>query len=119
LRCDDIAMARNSSERKRCQATRVTMEEAMRLAFMALALLSVAASCSSRTGSPTGNTPASGSARPAVSESQARKELSDHGYGSVFNLHPSGDSWAGSAVDSDGKPIIFQVNENGVAVVAP
>jgi hypothetical protein len=66
-------------------------------------------SSSGATGSPTG----------AMSEAQARQDLSNQGYSNVSDMHQSGNDWMGSAIDSSGKPVNFDVDEQGVIVIIP
>jgi hypothetical protein len=64
---------------------------------------------SGATASPTGR----------MSESQARQDLNNHGYSNVSDMHRSGNDWMGSAIDSSGKPVNFDVDEQGVIVIIP
>jgi hypothetical protein len=89
------------------------------LAVAALVLVFALPACSSRMSASGSNTAASGSSTPAMDESQVRKDLSDHGYSNVSNLHRMPDTWAGSAVDNSGKPVNLDVDEYGVILVAP
>ena len=59
----------------------------------------------------------SSTARAPLSESQIRDGLSDHGYSNISNLHKAGNDWTGSAVDSTGKPVVFDVDDYGVIVI--
>jgi len=61
----------------------------------------------------------SGSSTPRMSESQVRQDLSDHGYSNVSGLHPSDNDWTGSATDSSGTPLNFDVDPQGVIVIIP
>ena len=54
-----------------------------------------------------------------MSEAQAREDLGNHGYSNVSDMHRSGNDWMGSAIDSSGKPVNFDVDEQGVIVIIP
>jgi hypothetical protein len=69
--------------------------------------------------SDSGSSGTTGSSARSMSESQVRRDLSDHGYGNVSSLHQSGNDWMGSATDSSGKPVNFDVDDQGVIVIIP
>ncbi len=98
----------------------------------AVMLLAGLAACSSRGGGQsggaqpsygsTGSATAPGTATSGTSvmnEAQARQNLSDHGYSNVANLHRAGDDWVGTAIDSSGKPVNFDINPAGNIVIMP
>ncbi len=59
------------------------------------------------------------SGAPSLSEAEVRQSLGDHGYGNVANLHRSGDDWLGTATDSSGQPVNFDMNPSGILVIMP
>jgi hypothetical protein len=99
------------------------------LPAMAAAVLLIASSgCSSwRSGSSTrsgdsGSSTQSGAAASptrTMSEPQVRQDLNNHGYSNVSGLRQSGSDWTGTAVDGSGKPVNFDVDEQGVIVIIP
>jgi hypothetical protein len=62
---------------------------------------------------------ATGSSTRSMNESQVRRDLSDHGYNNVSSLHQSGSDWVGSATDTTGQPVNFDVDDQGVIVIIP
>ncbi len=108
---------------------RLKTEGSMRPPVMAAAVILIALSgCSSwRSGSSnwsgaSGSSTQSGatsSPTHAMSESQVRQDLGEHGYSNVSGLHRSGNDWTGAAVDSSGQPVNFDVDEQGVIVIIP
>lgn len=74
---------------------------------------------SSAAAAPTSGSGSSMSGSSAMNESQARQNLRDHGYGNVSNLHRSGDDWVGTATDSSGAPVNFDMNPAGIIVIMP
>ncbi len=65
------------------------------------------------------NAGSSSAATSSLSEAEVRQSLSEHGYGNVANLHRAGDDWVGTATDSDGQPVNFDMNPGGILVVMP
>ncbi len=109
---------------------RSNSEGAMRVlpVIAAAALLIGLSACSSwKSGSSTqssdsgSSTPSAGtgSSTPRMSESQVRQDLSDHGYSNVSGLHQSDNDWMGSATDSSGTPVNFDIDQQGVIVIIP
>ncbi len=75
---------------------------------------------SDTTGSAAATMPSTGgSGSSMTSEAQVRQNLRDHGYSNLSNLQRSGDDWIGTATDSSGNPVNFDVNPSGVIVIMP
>ena len=88
-----------------------------RLAMTGTLLVLSLSACSSMFGSGTGtSTPAgyAGSSAPVMNEAQITRDLQDHGYSNVSNLHKSGNDWVGSAANSSGQSVDFDVDQYGV-----
>lgn len=75
---------------------------------------------SSDSGSPTqSGLQSGGTGSSRMSESQVRQDLKDHGYSNLSGLHQSGNDWMGSATDSSGAPVNFDIDPGGVIVIIP
>ena len=84
-------------------------------AFIATALVASLAACSSLYGSdssPTTKTSYVGTS--SMGPTEVGQLLRNNGYSHISNLHKNGADWIGSAVNQSGKPVAFDVDQNGV-----
>jgi hypothetical protein len=98
----------------------ISARDVTRMAVTALLLGLAACSSNSRSPSSGAATATSGStaaAGPGMDEAQVLKDLRDHGYDNVSNLHRSGSDWRGSAVDNTGAPVQFDVDPQGLIAI--
>lgn len=86
-----------------------------RLAMTGTVLVLTLSACSSMFGSER-STPVeyAGSSVPVMNETQITRDLQDHGYSNISNLHKSGNDWVGSAASKSGQSVDFDVDEHGV-----
>ena len=89
------------------------------LALAAAAALIALPACSSTSGFASRDEASSGSSTPTVSESRVRKNLGEHGYSNISDLHETSNGWSGAAIDASGKPVDFNVDHLGAILVVP
>lgn len=88
-----------------------------RLAMTGTVLVLSLSACSSMFGSDTQSSKPveyAGSSVPVMNETQITRDLQDHGYSNITNLHKSGNDWIGSAASRSGQSVDFDVDEHGV-----
>jgi hypothetical protein len=84
-----------------------------------MALVFGMSACSPTSSTSRGDEATAGFSTEAMSETQVRKDLSDHGYSNVSDLRRSGSGWAGSAVDRNGKRVNLDVDHLGAILTVP
>ena len=83
--------------------------------FMTATLLALAG-CSSlldRT-STSENVRAAYAGTASMTSDQVRQLLHNKGYNRVTDLHQNGNDWVGAATSSTGKPVVFDIDKDGV-----
>ena len=83
-------------------------------AFIAAVLVASLAACSSLYGSDSPTTKTSYVGTSSMGPTEVAQLLRNNGYSDIANLHKNGADWIGSAVNQSGKPVAFDVDQNGV-----